>query len=469
MSKVWMVSCLTMLSLAVMGQTNTTAEAPFKPPPYEILRFNEDYSYLTNPADHTDLFDPIKYIPLRPGEPDWYLTFGGEVRERFESYDPQNFGIGIGDDSHLLQRITLLSDAHLGDRVRFFAEGISGIIEGQAGPAPPAQQDPLDLAFAFVDVVPYLTDDASLTLRGGRFELSLGSERLVGTRGGPNSPNIPFRFDGFEMLYTNPLCAVTGFATQPAKDSGGINSEDHTTSFWGVYVTHWFDPPHRYGIDLYYLGLHRDDGTYASGTANELRHTLGTRQFGQWDHWDVDAEEALQVGSFGSNSILAWSPTVNTGYTLDAAGKPRFGLKCSVISGSTSLHGQQETFNALFPNPTYFNDAQNIGPANLITVHPNINVQLTQKVSVNGGAEAFWRYSRNDAVYFPPPPGTIVFPALTNAPNYVMTAVDLNLVWPVQRHILFMASYVHYFTGSYVQAAGGRDQDFVSATFDFRF
>src|SRR6266404_5991435 len=79
--------------------------------------------------------------------------------------------VGEGIESvtaDLLQRVTLLTDVHLGDRLRFFTEGISGIIEGESHPAPPVQNDPIDLQFAFVDVVPWLKDDERLTLRVGR-------------------------------------------------------------------------------------------------------------------------------------------------------------------------------------------------------------------------------------------------------------------------------------------------------------
>ncbi len=100
-------------------EVTTTGETPTPPPAYNVLRFDENYSCLTNPANRTDWFDPVKYIPLRTNDPFWYLTLGGELRERFEgNYDP-NFGIGgAGADSYLLQRITLLADLHLGERVR---------------------------------------------------------------------------------------------------------------------------------------------------------------------------------------------------------------------------------------------------------------------------------------------------------------------------------------------------------------
>ena len=201
---------------------------------------------------------PIKYIPLRTNDPSWYLTLGGELRERFEgNYDP-NFGIGgAGANSYLLQRITLLADLHLGERVRIFTEGISGVMEGESQPAPPVQQDPIDLQFAFLDVLPYLTDDESLTLRAGRFGMSFGSGRLVATRA---APNIPFRFDGFEAIYSRPLWEATAFLTRPVEDNGSISGSDPGTTFWGLYLTHWFDAPHQLGVDLYYLGIHNERG-----------------------------------------------------------------------------------------------------------------------------------------------------------------------------------------------------------------
>ena len=133
----------------------TTDEMPSAPPSYKMLRFDEDYSCLSNAVNRSDWFDPVKYIPIRTEDPDWYVSFGGELRDRFEgNYDP-NFGIGsAGSDAYWLQRITALADLHLGERVRIFAEGISGLVEGESQPAPPVQDDPIDLQFAFVDLVP---------------------------------------------------------------------------------------------------------------------------------------------------------------------------------------------------------------------------------------------------------------------------------------------------------------------------
>ncbi len=69
-------------AMVAAQQLTPGAEIPLTPPGFKMLRFDEDYSYLTNQANRTDLSDPVKYIPLRQDDPLWYVTFGGELRER---------------------------------------------------------------------------------------------------------------------------------------------------------------------------------------------------------------------------------------------------------------------------------------------------------------------------------------------------------------------------------------------------
>jgi hypothetical protein len=462
--RAWLITLVLALPSPAPAQ-NMATETPSPPPAFRSLRFDENYLCLSNEANRGDLFDPLKYIPLRKDDPNWYLTFGGELRERFESVNDANFGIGPGSDTYWLQRVTLLSDIHLGERVRFFAEGISGVIEGERKPASPVQNDPIDLQFAFAEVTPLLTDNQRLALRVGRFGMSFGAGRLVATRA---AANIPSRFDGFELLYSRPAWEATAFLTEPVKDSSHIDGEDHSITFWGLYLTHWFNAPRTVGADLYYFGIHREQGAYASGRGDEHRHSLGMREFGKWRHWDWDAEQVLQVGTFGNQSIQAWTAALDGGYTWDTALQPRLGLKTGITSGDHNPNdGRQETFDALFFKSGYFNDASLIRPQNLIGVHPNLALNLTQNITVDGGANFLWRYSKHDAVYAVP--GFISVPANQNASRYVATALDINLEWRIQRHVIFGASYVHYFTGSYVHEAGGQDVDYFSTTISFLF
>jgi hypothetical protein len=176
----------------------------------------------------------------------------------------------------------------------------------------------------------------------------------------------------------------------------------------------------------------------------------------------------LQVGSFGNDSILAWATGINAGYTWDAPWKPRLGLKTGATSGDHNPNdGHLETFDALFFKSGYFNDASLIRPQNIISVHPTISVSPSKAFSLDGGVSPFWRYSRDDAVYGVP--GFVSVPANNTASSYIGTALDVNLTWQVQRHVSVQASYVHFFTGSYIHQAGGSDVNYFSTTLTFLF
>jgi hypothetical protein len=51
-------------AVVLADEITGTGEIPSPPPTYQMLRFDENYSCLANPANRTDWFDPIKYIPL---------------------------------------------------------------------------------------------------------------------------------------------------------------------------------------------------------------------------------------------------------------------------------------------------------------------------------------------------------------------------------------------------------------------
>ncbi len=83
------------------------------PPTYTLLRYTENYSYLASPANRTDFYDPVKYIPPNPADPASYLSFGGEIRERFVYSHNQAFGVtGSHENYYLLQVVTLHADLH---------------------------------------------------------------------------------------------------------------------------------------------------------------------------------------------------------------------------------------------------------------------------------------------------------------------------------------------------------------------
>src|SRR5580658_8013987 len=57
-----------------------------------VERYEEDYSYLRDPALSTDFFDPLKFIPFDP-DGDIYLTLNGETRFRLDDTSWKNIDL----------------------------------------------------------------------------------------------------------------------------------------------------------------------------------------------------------------------------------------------------------------------------------------------------------------------------------------------------------------------------------------
>jgi hypothetical protein len=101
-------------------------------PSFQAFRYDEDWSSLADSSKRSDWLDVLKYISL--GRPGWFVTLGGEVREKFELLDQPGFGTGPKDDTgYFLQRYLLSSDFHFGPRLRFFTELQSGFENGRNG------------------------------------------------------------------------------------------------------------------------------------------------------------------------------------------------------------------------------------------------------------------------------------------------------------------------------------------------
>jgi Alginate export len=438
-----------------------------QPPPYTLVRFNEDYKYLADPRNRTDLLDPLKYIPLNKSDPYSYLSFGGSVRERYDQFDHPNFGTGpVQYNNYVLQQITLYSDLHVNQHVRFFVEGISGLQFGGEGVKAPVDVDPADLQQAFVDIA--IGDpeahDLRITARGGRFEMTFGSGRLVATRA---APNIPFKYDGGELIIAKEKSRLYVFATRPVMENkyefDGANNQQ---AFWGIYGTTFLGGSLNTGIDLYYLGLRSEDAQFADGVATEERHTLGTRIFGKANGFDYDIEPVLQIGTFGDKDIRAWTIASDVGYTFQSVPwKPRIGNKADIASGDTKRgDGTLGTFNPLFFKSGYFNDASIIRPSNIMDIHPSLQFRPVDPVQVTLASDVLWRYSSNDAVYAPP--GFIELPAGSSSP-FIGTTAEAAVQWTINRHWALTASYTHLFASDAVRNQNGHDVDYLGTWLTF--
>jgi Alginate export len=457
-------------------------------PAYAPERYDEDWSFLRDRAKRTDLFDPIKWIPLDKDD-SLFLTLGGELRERFQ--DIRNQGFGLPSPTRAtngFHRIFLFGDIHLGPHFRTFVELVNGEVMGAIENPSPTEKDPLDLLQGFADVIMPVRSRGVFTLRVGRQEMTFGSGRFISFR---DTPNMRREFDGVRTFWTNGKGErLDAILVRPVNPRLGVFNDiaDSTQLFWGVYATSLVAAGKALSLDAYYLGLDRKNATVAQGRARERRHTIGARVFGKrtgfdWDEthefhrpgrtdndlaFDWDVEGAFQLGSFGAADIRAWMISSNWGFTIsESRFSPRLGLKADELSGDANLQDNRlGTFNPLYPSLQYYSQAGLFAPANLINLQPSVTVDATKSMSVNVAWSSLRRESKADAFYAPP-----LVPVLGTATGkrLIGQEASANVAWQATVHLIMSATYAHFTPRGSVRQANGRSGDYFLAVGQFTF
>ncbi len=480
--------CLAIVIAVTPGVSHAQGPKPIRPS-YAPERYDEDWSFLRDRSKRTDFFDPIKWIPLaRDGA--WFLTLGGELRERFQDFRNQEFGLpSPTHDANGFHRIFLFTDIHLGPHFRTFVELVNGEIMGAMANPSPAEKDPLDLLQAFADVTATVRNRGAFTLRAGRHEMTFGSGRFISFR---DTPNVRREFDGVRTFWKNAEGKrVDVLLVRPVNPRLGVFNDvaDSTQLFWGVYASGPVATSTKgLNVDLYYLGLNRKNATFAQTTAEERRHTIGARLFGQrtgfdWDEardfhrpgrtdndlaYDWDLEGAYQLGSFATAEIRAWMISSNWGFTImESRFSPRLGLKADVLSGDgNSQDNRLGTFNPLYPALQYYSQAGLFAPANIINLQPSITVDPSKNSSVNVAWSSLRRESKADAFYAPPLNAVL---GTANGKRLIGQEASLNLAWQATVHLTTTATYAHFAPAGSVRQAGGRSGDYFLALAQFKF
>jgi hypothetical protein len=438
------------------------------PQGYSLNRADENYSYLHNPGSRTDIWDTLKYIPFNDAG-SWYLSLGGEARERYEYFNNPNWGKDAQDSGYFLQRYFLHGDLKMGGNFRIFSQLQSSLENGRAGGPRPTDKDELDLHQAFLDVKLELPGDAALTLRSGRQEMAYGSQRIISVREGPN---IRQSFDGFRLMYRTAAVKIDSFATRPVQTKRNVfdDGPDNSKAFWGTYAALPFPLLTEGNIDLYYLGLYRSKAAFDQGAARETRQSVGTRLWRTAVPLDYNFEAIYQWGSFGSGDIRAWTVASDTGYTVSSLPLgPRIGLRADIASGDDDPSKKDlQTFNPLFPKGAYFSEAALIGPANFMDLNPCIDLHLTERLTLILDWDFFWRESIHDGLY-----NNAVVPVRsgkTSDAHFIGSMSQAQLLWDIDRHLSLVAIYGHFFAGSFLKESGpGADVDYLTSWLTYKF
>jgi hypothetical protein len=438
--------------------------------PYSVERWDEDYSYLKDPGQRTDFFDPIKYIPLN-ADGDWYLSLGGQARYRFDYFNNTSFGAGVQDENGFhLTRLLAHLDAHFGPNLRAFVQLNSGMADNRAGGLRPGDADEFDLQQAFADLRLPLSEsgDTSVTARLGRQELIYGSQRLVSPS---DWNNVRRTFEGARLTFAFPNDTLDLFLTRPVViEKEEPNTGDNHTSFAGVYNVTALpdlirDADSR--LELYFLALNKSPSAITGFATTSDTYTLGSRFKTSPTPWDFDIELDYQLGETAGESISAYSLATELGYTFsNVPFTPRAYAGLDVASGS---HDPGRRFNQLFPPQyTYLGHIYLFGRQNIIDAHAGASLALTSAVTLQLDQHVFWRQNVNDAAYGIT--GAVARPDNGSDAAYLGTEFDSVINWQITRHFSAYLGYAHFFTGTFISQTGpSHDIDFLYAAATFTF
>jgi len=451
------------------GQVSDPARPPLNPFPAE-----QDWSFLSRPALHPDLFDPAKYIHLG-GVPQRYISFGLEYRTEYE-YD-DNWMLGAGPQDHngfVMSRVMPHFDLHLGSDFRLFSELQFDYDAGRVGgPRPGIDEDPGDFHQTFIEIGPHVSRERGSSLRLGRQEVVLGSGRLFDNNEGPN---VKLSFDGARWITQTSHLRWDVFALKPVEDNLEFfhDAPNPQQTTWGSYLTVPAPILSRGMTDLYYIGIATKTASYNRGSATELRHTVGVRAFRPPSKGlDYNWEANYQWGSFVNDSIRAWSLSTETGYTLDQARfHPRPMLRADIYSGDENPAGNTlGTFNPLFPRGAYFSPKASpvLGSQNLMDLHPTVQFHLRQNVTGEVSWDWYWRQSVHDGVYAFGS-GVLMDPASNSKTRSLGNQGDMEIRWSPANHIIAAFNLAGFHPGGFFDhVENNHPQIVANAGLTFRF
>lgn len=454
------------------------AESPELPDPnYRGLRYNDDVAKFADPAKRTDIFGKIKYIPIANG--DWgpsYLSLGGEIRERSETYTHQNFGFKAPSyNSYVLQRLQINADLHLTDYFRLFAQFADNERFGGRGVTSTTDIDRGDFTQAFVDVrLPSPLGDAP-TIRAGREELLFGFQRLIAVREGPNDRRS---FDGFRFTDKWGDFAIDLFDVRPVNNNSGSldDNANYAQRLWGGYLTVLIGNVTK--ADVYLLDYTNTAAKFRGLVGAEHRDTIGARVFGKARGFDWNFEAASQTGTYRNLQVRAYMLAALGGYTFENLPfTPRLGFSANYASGDDA-HNKTTigTFNAMYPRLPYFAETSQLVPANVKDFRAVFSFDPLKDVQVVLGWDKLWRASTTDGLYGS---GLVMYTG-TNAANVTGSRVGDELTvdarWQVDQHLSMGAIAAHFDVGPALSQARpavgqpfGRDENFYVLYAKYKF
>jgi hypothetical protein len=438
------------------------------------LRYDEDWSHIQEVPGPPDIWDPVKYIQLN--DRGWYMSLGGEIRERYDNWHNPNFGFGavnvVGERTPAewlngsLQRYMFHADTHFGPHVRVFVQTQSALEFGKKGGPWYTDKDTFEIHQGFVDFRSSEDPKHYTLLRVGRQEIALGTHVSARFEAGDHFVstsdyfNARRNFDGVTLTVGRGSWTWFGQATKPVllKPGAFDDAPEHGRTSWGggFFAPNPFTKQGQIGV--FYTGLDTKHQLWQRGLGRDQRHTIGALIGGAQKGWDYTYETLVQLGTFTpvqdpSVGIRAWAFTTDNGFTFQKSRHyPRIGLSSSFTSGDSG-HGNLGTLHPLFPDTTYSGKMGLVGPSNGYEVTPTFRLGLTRRIYWLNEWSFFWRQNIHDAVYspglltVPVDSGIVGFiekPGNFSTARFIGSQAGTAAMINIDRHFTCVVAYAHF-------------------------
>ncbi len=408
---------------------------------------------------------------------DWHqitptLTVGGSLRLRGE--DQSNFRFGSGapsdDESYVLHRLRVHMAWTPTETLSFFFEvqdtdiHHENDINDEAFPSLFA--DSFDLHQGYMD---YKSSWSGLpyTLRIGRQQLDLGSERMVSSLEWENTSRV---FDGVLLSmgstddWTLDLFVTRAVATRP----GNFNDWEKTgnryadSDFHGLYYSNWkLLSDTRW--DAYLFLRDQDD-------FDDKIWTIGTRTESDWGRWDGSFEFAYQTGDFGTGigpgfpelDHRAWMLHLGVGYHPEWMANSRIGLAYSWASGDgNGLDTDHDTFDATYPSTfDRYGHMNFFSLQNMRDLELSYETPMLEKGTLRVAFHMFWIDEPDDDFMYDANLVPRRIAGVLGADSDAGNELDITFQYPFWNdRVMMLVGYGHYFAGNYIDDTGIEDDD----------
>lgn len=423
------------------------------------IRWQDDCRRLRG-SDLTGL-NRLRFQALGPAAS---VSFGGEARVRGEAFDDPDFGLGGPDYASLAARGLVHADLRTDAGPRAFVQlSLAEETGRQPGPRP-FDESEIDLAQGFVDL-PAPTPLGRLTLRAGRQELALGSNRLVGLRDGVT---LRRAFDAARISLEGAGYSAQVFLGRPVRTlAGAFDDEGDPADRFGGATLDFASLTPGHTLQLFVFTRRRDAASYFGATGRDRRETLGLRHTRRGPGWDTSLQAAVQIGRTGDRQAEAWGMGAEAGRTFGTEAPTRVALLLGVASGDDDpTDGVVRTFDPLYPNLGAFSSAPVYFPANQVNIGLTVSRPFG-RVTVTGDTVLLGRYTTRDAVYANP--GRPLIAPVADGARWSAVILEIAATAPLGPRVDVQGSLVHAVALDAVTQAGGGDATFAQIQLTTRF